>query len=194
MNFSPRRYDKSRVREEFGIPENAVLVGMVGRMSPGKGHEEFLNAAKHLVESSGLNLRFMVVAAASYGEESYEPVIIDMARELGVTGTVIFTGFRKDVPRLLSCMDILTFPSHEESFGLVLIEAMAMRLPVVASRSAGVLDVVVEDETGVFSTPKDFRSLAAGISKLAWNPEMRQVYGEAARLRVARLFSLEAVT
>lgn len=191
--FSPDVYDKSEVRNEFGIPENAVLVGMVGRMSPGKGHEEFLSAAKKLLESSGLNLRFLVVGAASYGEEYYEERIRFMAQELGLTDALVFTGFRKDIPRLLSSLDILAFPSHEESFGLALIEGMAMELPVVASKSAGVLDIVVENKTGLFSTPKDSESLAEGISKLAWNPPMRQSFGTAGRKRVQHLFSLQAV-
>lgn len=193
-DFNPDLYSKSKVRVELGIPENTVLVGMVGRMSSGKGHEEFLNAAKELWESSGLNMRFLVVGAASYGEESYERKIRKMAMDLGLTDVLTFVGFRKDVPRLLCALDILAFPSHEESFGMALTEAMAMKLPVVASRNAGVLDIVVENETGLFSTPKDYKSLVEGISKLAWDPEMRRAFGDAGRKRAERLFSLQAVT
>ncbi len=192
--FNPDLYDKSEVRAELGIPENAVLVGMIGRMSPGKGHEEFLNAAKSIKEFSGVNLRFLVVGGASYGEETYERTIKEMSADLGLTGTLTFTGFRKDIARILSSLDILAFPSHEESFGVTLIEAMAMKLPAVASESAGVLDIVLGNETGLFCRPKDFRSLADGILKLASDPLMRQLYGEAGRLRAGQFFSVQRMT
>ncbi len=191
--FDPSRYDRSDVRSELGISENVVLVGMAGRMTPGKGHEEFLRAAKTMTESSGLNLYFLIIGGPSYGEESYEMEMVELVDELELNNVVQFTGFRKDVPRLLSALDILAFPSHEESFGLALVEAMAMRLPVVASGSAGVLDVVVDKETGLLVAPKDYRSLAAGIMELARDPELRWRYGDSGRKRVEEMFSIQSV-
>ncbi len=191
--FDPSLYKKSEVRSELGIPENVIMVGMVGRMSPGKGHEEFLRAAKTLMESSSLNLQFMVVGSASYDEESYETKIRGLADELDLGKVVQFTGFRKDIPRLLSALDILAFPSHEESFGLALLEAMAMKLPVVASGNAGVLDIVVDGETGTLVRPKDYKSLADGIMGLARDPEIREQYGSAGRKLVEKSFSIQSV-
>ena len=191
--FDPSLYKKSEVRSELGIPENVIMVGMVGRMSPGKGHEEFLRAAKTLMESSSLNLQFMVVGSASYDEESYETKIRGLADELDLGKVVQFTGFRKDIPRLLSALDILAFPSHEESFGLALLEAMAMKLPVVASGNAGVLDIVVDGETGTLAPPKNYQSLSEGISRLVHDPLLRRKYGEAGRKRVEESFSIESV-
>ena len=191
--FDPSLYKKSEVRSELGIPENVIMVGMVGRMSPGKGHEEFLRAAKTLMESSSLNLQFMVVGSASYDEESYETKIRGLADELDLGKVVQFTGFRKDIPRLLSALDILAFPSHEESFGLALLEAMAMKLPVVASGNAGVLDIVVDSETGILAPPKNYQSLSEGISRLVHDQLLRRKYGEAGRKRVEESFSIESV-
>ncbi len=190
--FDPSLYRKSEVRAELGIPENTLLIGMVGRMSPGKGHEEFLMAAKSLTDSSGMNLQFLVVGGASFGEGPYESKIRNLAGDLGLKDVVTFTGFRKDVPRLLTAFDILAFPSHEESFGLGLAEAMAMKLPVVASKSAGVLDIVVDNETGLLVPPKDYKSLADGILRLVRDPNVRRSHGEAGRKRVEQLFSLSS--
>ncbi|MCL4512189.1 MAG: glycosyltransferase family 4 protein [Bacteroidetes bacterium] len=192
-DFDPSLYRKSEVRAELSIPADAVLVGMVGRMSPGKGHEEFLKAAKNLIESSDLNLRFLITGSASYGEEAYATKIRELAEELDVNKVTRFTGFRKDVPRLLSALDVLAFPSHEESFGLTLLEAMAMKLPVVASGNAGVLDIVVDGETGILVPPENYQSLAEGISRLARDPRMRREYGDAGRKRVEEFFSIESV-
>ena len=191
--FDPSSHNKSEVRGELGIPENVVLVGMAGRMTPGKGHEEFLKAAKDLIGSSGLNLRFLIIGSASYGEEAYETKIRELADELDLSKAVQFTGFRKDIPRLLSALDILAFPSHEESFGLALLEAMAMKLPVVASGNAGVLDIVVDGETGTLVRPKDYKSLADGIMGLARDPEIREQYGSAGRKLVEKSFSIQSV-
>lgn len=191
--FNPASFGKSEVRRELGVPENIILVGMVGRMTPGKGQEEFLRAAGKLLEESANKYAFIIGGNASPGEESYEANVHLLAKQLGLSRDVRFPGYVKDVPRLLAALDILAFPSHEESFGLGLTEAMAMRLPVVASGSAGVLDIVVDGETGLLVPPKDSQSLAAGIAALARDPEKRLRFGEAGRKRVEELFSMKSV-
>ena len=191
--FDPGLYSRSKVRAEVGIPSESVLVGMAGRMSPGKGHEEFLGAAAILSKQVNPDMRFLVIGGASYGEDDYEKKIRDMSTELGLSGVVTFTGFRKDIAKLLSALDIFAFPSHEESFGVTLAEAMAMKIPAVASKSAGVLDIVVDGETGILVPPKNHESLAEGILRLARSPEQRVSFGEAARQRVERYFSLNSL-
>jgi glycosyltransferase involved in cell wall biosynthesis len=191
--FDPALYNKSEIRRELGIPGNAILVGMVGRMTPGKGHKEFLRAAAELVKTSDMTYQFIVVGEASEGEESYAANVRQLASELGVGDVVRFTGFVKDIPRILAALDILAFPSHEESFGLGLTEAMAMKIPVVASRSAGVPDIVVDGETGMLVPPKEYAALAAGISDLAHHPELRRRFGEAGRERAERFFGIKSV-
>lgn len=191
--FDPELYDKSEIRREMGIPENVLLVGMVGRMTPGKGQQEFLRAADKLLRESSLSFAFVIGGTASPGEESYEANVHLLADQLGVSKAVRFLGYVKHVPRLLAALDILAFPSHEESFGLGLTEAMAMKLPVVASGSAGVLDIVVDGETGLLVPPKDFESLASAISSLAGDPRRRQRLGDAGRKRVEEAFSMNSV-
>ncbi len=193
--FDPGLYNKNAVRKELGISEDVILVGMAGRMSPGKGHEEFLRAAKRIVADSGseTNFRFIVVGGPSYGESEQELKIKNLVSELGLDSVVQLMGFRKDVPRIMSALDILAFPSHEESFGLTLTEAMAMKLPVVASGNAGVLDIVVDNVTGILVPPKDYGALADGILKLAHDSSARKRFGEAGRKRVEEIFSIQAV-
>jgi len=191
--FDPDLYDKNAVRKYLGISENTILVGMVGRMSPGKGHEEFLKAAKKIVSESEMDFGFLVVGGASYGEKEYELQIKNLAHDLELDSVVQLLGFRKDVPRLMSVIDILAFPSHEESFGITLTEAMAMNLPVVATGNAGVLDIVLDNETGILVPPKDHQALADGIMKLVHDASMRKRFGEAGRKRVEEVFSIQAI-
>jgi glycosyltransferase involved in cell wall biosynthesis len=191
--FNPDLFDKNAIRKELGFSENSILVGMVGRMSPGKGHEEFIRAAQKIAMESELNIRFIVIGGASYGENEYESQIKSLVSELKLDSAVQLTGFRKDVARMMSVLDILAFPSHEESFGMTLTEAMAMRLPVVASGNAGVLDIVVDNESGVLVPPKNYQALADGIVKLARSPLLRRKFGENGRKRVEQRFSLQSV-
>ncbi len=192
-DYDASRYVKSEVRRELDVGENAVVVGMVGRITPGKGHEEFFRAGRMLIESSEREFLFLVIGTASYGEESFGVKMKALVDELDMSGVVRFTGYRKDIPRVLSALDIFAFPSHEESFGLALIEAMAMNLPVVASGNAGVLDIVVEGETGLLVPPKDHVALADGMLKLASDPKACLEFGNAGRGRVEKLFSAKTL-
>lgn len=185
--FSPSRVSKHRVRREFSIDDGTLVVGFVGRFSPGKGHEEFLEAASILNNKYG-NIRFLVVGEASYGEQKYEQRIRSMSRALKLEGVLTFTGFRKDVPDLMAAFDIFAFPSHAEAFGVVLIEAMAMERPVVSTNCDGVLDIVVDGETGIYVNPRNAQQLADAIERLGTDPELRLSMGRAGRRRVEEMF------
>ena len=113
-----------------------------------KGHEELLQAAR-LLRDRGSTARFLVVGDASHGEEEYARTIRTLAQTLGVQDRVTFAGYRADIPALMASFDILAFPSHAESFGVVLIEAMAMGLPVVSTNTDGVVDIVVDGLSGI---------------------------------------------
>ena len=185
--FSLSRVGKNSVRREFGIDDETLVVGFVGRFSPGKGHEEFLEAASILNKKYG-NVRFLVVGEASYGEQVYEQRIKSMSRALKLDGVLTFTGFREDVPDLMAAFDIFAFPSHAEAFGVVLIEAMAMERPVVSTNCDGVLDIVVDGETGFYVDPRNAQQLASAIERLGADPELRLSMGKAGRRRVEELF------
>ncbi len=185
--FSPDRIHEKPLRREYGLDDDVVVVGFVGRFSPGKGHEELL-AAADIIRKQRANVRFLIVGEASYGERQYELRIRGLARSLGLEETVLFTGFRKNIPEAMASFDILAFPSHAESFGVVLIEAMAMELPVVSTDCDGVLDIVVNGETGFYVPPRHAPELAAALLKLIDSPETRRRMGKAGRARVLEKF------
>ena len=185
--FSPARITGSSLRREFGLGDDIIVVGFVGRFSPGKGHEELLEAAG-IIRQQRPNVRFLVVGEASYGERHYELNIRTQARAMGLEGVVLFAGFRKDIPDAMAAFDLLAFPSHAESFGVVLIEAMAMELPVVSSDCDGVLDIVVDGETGLYVPPRNAAELASALLRLIDSPETRHRMGKAGRTRVLELF------
>lgn len=185
--FSPDRVDRFAVRREAGIADDCIVVGFTGRFSPGKGLEEFVRAALEL-HAGYPGVRFLIAGEASHGEEEYARTIRALARPLELKRALVFLGFRADVPAVMASFDVLAFPSHAESFGVVLIEAMAMGIPVVSTDCDGVLDIVVDGVTGIYVPPKDPVALAAGLKQLIANPGLRSSMGGAGRERVLAMF------
>jgi glycosyltransferase involved in cell wall biosynthesis len=185
--FSPERGRRQHVRRSVGLDDATVVIGFVGRFSPGKGLEELLQAAG-MLRSRYTKMHVLVAGEASYGEEEYAAGIRTLAHTLDLDTTVTFAGFRSDIPELMSAFDIFAFPSHAEAFGMVLIEAMAMERPVVSTNCDGVLEIVVDGETGLYVHPRNPKELAEALATLIDDPDRRAAMGRAGRLRVLRLF------
>lgn len=185
-------YDKSQLRTELGFPNDKILIAIIGRMTPGKGHEEFLRAMKIINQAHGDKAYYLIVGSPSFGEEEYENKIKSLAKELNIPN-LMFTGYAANIPKILSAIDILAFPSHNESFGVTLLEAMASRLPVAAGGNAGVLDIVVDNETGLLVEPKNPEQLAGALIKLIEDEQLRKTLGMAGRKRVEEKFNIDNI-
>ncbi len=191
--FSKENFSKDDIKAEMQIPGGKLIIGIMGRMTPGKGHEEFLEAAKKINETHKDKVFFLVVGSASYGEEEYGSKIKNYSRELNIEN-ILFTGYTDDAPKMLAAMDILAFPSHDESFGRVLLEAMAMEIPQAASGNSGVLDIAVDNETGILFEPKNSALLAKALKRLIESEELRAKMGKASKKRAEEVFSFDIMT
>ena len=190
--FDPEKINGRKVREEFSISSEDIVLGMLARFTPGKGHEEFLWAARELNKECKI-LRYLIVGEPSRGESEYAEKIKLLAKDYELNN-LIFTGFRADTPEVLAAMDIFTFPSHSESFGIALVEAMAMKRPSVCSNSEGVLDIAVDGETSYLFENKNAVDLKAKLKLLIDSEDSRNKFGENARKRVMENFEIESVT
>ena len=162
-HFNPTLYNNNEERLKYFINPNIILIGMVGRITPLKGHHEFINAAITIKKILNNNVKFILVGNAGLPEQDYYNQVKDYALNKLGEDNIIFTGFTNDIPKFLSMIDILIFPSYEESFGNVVIEAMAMGVPVVASDSGAVPEIIEHDVTGILVKPKDSQVIAEGI-------------------------------
>lgn len=190
--FDPSKIDAFKVRNEFNIKNDEILIGMIARFSPGKGHEEFITAVK-ILNKQFTNLKFMIVGEASRGEDDYAKKIKKLVEDQGMAN-VIFTGYRADTEYVLAAMDIFVFPSHSEAFGIALAEAMAMGKPSVCSSSDGVLDIAVDNETSFLFEKKNASDLAEKLSKLIMSPVSRNKFSAAAGKRAVEKFDINLLT
>lgn len=185
--FQSVRVDPVAQRKEMGVPAEGLVIGTVGRLVPIKGHVWLLRAAP-LVLAEFPQATFVFV-----GEGPLLSRLQQLAAELGISGHVMFLGARLDVPECLAALDVFAFPSINEGMGRALIEAMAVGLPVVATRVGGIPDVVADGETGVLVPPRDEAALAGALLGLLRDPRRRQTYGQAARRSMDERFDVEAM-
>ncbi len=163
----PGNDSASSVRREHGIPENSKIVGMVARVAPQKDYATLSKAAARVVAVYP-NVRFLIVGDNSQVEAyrtHYEEVQRMLAAD-GVTDHFVFAGLRRDVPRMISAMDIFVLSTHCEGLPLVILEAMSHAKPVIATDIDGIPEIVRDEESGLLYQHEDDAHLAAHILAL----------------------------
>ncbi len=186
MNDAPARGTAGALalRASLGIPADHTVVAIVGRLHPVKGHSFFLRAADR-VRRQVPGVTFLVV-----GDGDLETELHAEAQGLGLTGTVIFTGYRDDVPALLQATDVLAITSLSEGSPLNLFEAMAAGCAVVATAVGGIPELLDHDRTGLLAAPADPEAIAAGLLRVVRDRSLRERLGAAARDEAARRFDV----
>lgn len=178
------------VRSELMIPDDALVIGNVARLTPWKGQHFLLEAFSRV---AGIVPRpyLLLVGSGLFENDDYEQQLRRRARELGLEKFVIFAGYRKDLPQVLAAMDIFAYSSVEKDTSpLSLLSAMANGLPVVAFDIPGVREVVKDSGLLVPTAQED--RLAAALTVLIGDEHIRERYAIKARNRAVSAFSLEA--
>ncbi|MGQ9630360.1 MAG: glycosyltransferase family 4 protein [bacterium] len=178
---------QSSIREELAIPEDAPLIGIVSRLDPLKGHAVLIRAMAKVVEEIP-EAKLLIVGCG--GEEE---ALRALVRELGLSDSVVFAGFREDVPRVLRALDVFTRPSLEEGLGSAIIEAMAAGRPVVATREGGIPELVEDGRTGLLVPPGDVDGLADALIFILRNRGAARDMASKAREFAERNFSADSM-
>ena len=180
--------DTKKVREQYAIPQNDMLVGSVGRLVYQKGMDTFIRAAA-LVLQKHSSVTFMIA-----GSGSLLPELEALAHSLGIAEKVKFAGAlnTEQVMQLMSSLDVFVLSTRFEGLGLVYLEAMALQCPVIGSRISPVTEVIREGETGLLATVDEPEDFAQAISLLLDDPNMRQQMGKAGPAYVEGKFSVQA--
>jgi len=186
------RLDASAVRREFGIAPDAPVITCAARLFRGKGQDELIRALP-FVRQEFPDVRVLMVGRDDLlaQKESFSAELKQLATDLGVADSVIFTGQRSDMPAMMAAGDVFALPSDEEPFGLVFLEAMAMKRPVVAIANGGTLEVVEHGKSGLLSTFGDHGALADHLRTLLRDPALRARMGEYGRRQVEARFTAD---
>ena len=176
--------DPSKIRDEFGVSPDEIIVGIVAALAPHKHHHNFLEAAA-IVKRSIPKARFFIV-----GEGELQPELERLSKSLGLSENVIFTGFREDVLMLTKSLDIFVLSSYLEGMGTALLDAMALARPVVATRVGGIPEIVRDGQNGLLVPSRNPAELANAIVKLGRNQLLREKMGAQGKKR-AREFSIQ---
>jgi glycosyltransferase involved in cell wall biosynthesis len=186
--FEKAAHRKS-VRQEFGLPDASPVVAVFARLNPLKGIEYFLEAVSFLSRHFP-EVRFLIVGDSM--SQAYRQGLEALSDSLGLSACVTFSGFRGDVPEILTQVSVSVLPSLSEGLSNVVLEAMAAGVPIVATDVGGTSEMVEDGVTGVLVPPRNAVALAHAIASLLADPVRRHAMGEAGRLRVSERFSLQA--
>jgi L-malate glycosyltransferase len=177
-------------RSDLGLPSDAPTLGIVADIVRRKGHIHLVRALPQIIEAFP-DVRLLVVGAPK-DVDQYHRSVQDEARRLGVAHAIHWAGYRSDIARVMSALDIYVLPSLAEVFPIALIEAMAAARPVVATRVGGVPECVVHEETGIMIRPCDPSAIARAAIGLLRGPARGLRMGDAARRSATELFSVES--
>lgn len=194
--FDPARYDaaaRAQVRAQWGVPADGPLIGMVGNLNRLKGHAYFIQAAQRIKEKRP-QARFLVVGRKLNTAPGYWRKLQHLTARCGLTQEIVFAGFQDDVARLLAALDVFVLPSVRESCPNVVLEAMAMKVPVVATDVGAVRELVTHEQTGLVVAPRDAEALAQAVLAVLTRPGPQVcALVEAARKRMEQDFSLDRI-
>ena len=186
--FDPSNFlGNIQTRSELNIPENAFLVGMIGRQVKEKGIIDLLNAACMLAKKYN-DIYFLIIGDKLDSDHAagVESSIHQTRALLG--DRLIITGMRSDIPELLSTMNLFTLPSWREGMPRTIIEAMMMGLPVIATNIRGSREEVVDGKTGILVPLHDPSELGNAIEKLYLDIKLSESMGRAGRIRALDLY------
>jgi glycosyltransferase involved in cell wall biosynthesis len=181
-------------RIELGVGANDVLLGVFGRLQRWKAQDVFIKAAVEIARVRP-QTRFAVVGNSEFGlEPEYAEELRRLAAAPELAGRMVFTGFRNDVPRLMAACDVVCHTSRvQEPFGLVVVEAMAVGRPVIATRGGGPSEIIASETQGVLIPSDDPAALVRAALALIDDPEQRLRIGANAYDRVRSQFSIDVM-
>lgn len=180
-------YDKAGFRASLGLAPDTPVAGMVAQLIPRKGHRYLLKALEDVLPRHP-NLRVLI-----FGRGPLESELKQIIADHGLSAHVCMMGFVDNLPQILGCLDLLIHPADMEGLGVALLQAAAARVPIIASRSGGMPEVVRDGENGLLIAPGDVPALAAAINRLLDDADLRRRAGAAGRALILREFSTDVM-
>lgn len=182
---------RDEIRAELGIDPGVFVVGQVSKFTPNKNQMALIRAAEHIEKTHrAVGLRYLLVGGEVPNYEEYFREVLHRIAECGMESRFFLTGMREDVPRMIAACDAMVhLPAHEDPFPGVVLEAMAMEKPIVASKSGGIPEQFEDGQSGVLVPKHDVDALARAILSLVEDRDRRLEIGKEARRHLMAHFS-----
>ncbi|MFH1612938.1 MAG: glycosyltransferase family 4 protein [bacterium] len=175
----------SNIKKEYKISDNTIILGIIARLVPQKGHIFLLKAFKLVLEKNPDTFLFII------GDGYLKNDLEKLASILKIDSKIVFTGYKENVDEFISSFDIFIHPSLWEGFGLIFLEVMNFGKPIIATKVAAIPEIVIDNETGILVPPENFTDLYSAIIKLINDENLRKKMGEAGKQRLEKYFSRE---
>ena len=165
-NIFNNNNDASYIKSEYDIPNNAIVVGMIGRINSWKGQKDLIDATKNLLKKYE-NMYVMIVGGVFEGQEWRKQELEDYIKQQENSKRIILSDYREDSKNIHNLFDIFVLPSTSpDPLPTVILEAMATHKPIVAYKHGGVCEMVKENYNGFFAIPRDVKDLETKIEKM----------------------------
>ena len=186
-------FEIQEVRENFFFSsKDEIVISLIGRINSWKGQQLLLKSFNQLVKKYN-NIKLVYLGSAPPNQENFEIELKNQILEFGLVNKVVVIPFQKEIEKFWNSIDIAVVPSTEpEPFGMVVIEAMLAKKPVIASNHGGPTEIIIQNETGLLFEPNNHNSLSNALEKLIQDKQLRMLYGENGFNRVHTTFSLES--
>ncbi len=189
--FDPRGFESSNERQRFDLPLKGRIVGVLGRLDKLKGQHVLLQAVPEILKRHPQTF-FLIAGDETAGASGYREFLRVLSQMLEIERSVKFLPFTEEVPQLMSTLDVLVLPSFSETYGLVILEAMAMQKPVIATDAGGVPELVRHGKTGLLVRPNDIDAMTKALLRVLDSASLRHRLGRAARAEVLKTFDFDA--
>ena len=188
-NLYQRSSDHAReqIRAELNVPNRAFLIGSIGRLHPQKGFSILLEAFA-LIQHQIPLARLLIVGDGDLRED-----LFTLSISLGIKNRTVFTGNLIDIPNILQAMDVFILTSLWEGIPLAILEAMAAKLPVIATSVGGIPEIIRDGENGILVPSENPQAIAEAISRYYYDPDLRKKLALAGHQRVRNDFSIESL-
>jgi glycosyltransferase involved in cell wall biosynthesis len=185
--------ERLKTRKALGADEDSdILVGLIGRFDRQKGQLEFIEAIKNLKEKLP-NVKYVLVGADTYGEEPLQKKILNEILTNELNSHVQVRGFSNEVQKIMKALDIFIMPSYKETFGIVLVEAMACEKICIATNSGGPIEILDHGNYGLLIEPQSSKAIEEGITEVVKNISKYSEKAKHARNRVQQKYRLKDV-
>jgi glycosyltransferase involved in cell wall biosynthesis len=184
--------ERQQMRKSLGVEPNELLVGLIGRFDRQKGQLEFIEAIKSLKQKAPY-VKYVLVGADTYGEEPLQKKILNEILTHDLSSHVQVRGFSNEVQKIMNALDIFIMPSYKETFGIVLVEAMACEKICISTNAGGPVEILDQGEYGLLVEPKSAQAIENGILEVVNNLKVYEEKAKKARVRVQQKYRLKDV-